>query len=188
MNVPFAFLMGERLYLRPLLLSDAQGDYPSWFNDADVCAGNSHHVFAYTPNDAEDYIRRVNASTDALALAVVLIDGHKHIGNITLQRIDWVGRSAEFATVIGDKSAWGQGYATESWQLLFRHGFEALNLHRIYFSTYDNNDPVKRLAMKMGMTEEGRRRDAVFKGGRYLDVVEYGVLRTEFEAAVGGEK
>ena len=188
MKPPFGFLIGERLYLRPLLLSDAQGPYPQWFNDAEVCAGNSHHVFTYTPAVAEDYIRRVNESRDTLALAIVLIDADRHIGNIALQHIDWISRSAEFAIVIGDKEAWHKGYAIEGSRLLCGHGFSAMNLHRIACGTFDNNEPMKKLAYSLGMKEEGRRREAIFKDGRYLDVVEYGVLRTEFEAAVGGEK
>ena len=30
------------------------------------------------------------------------------------------------------------------------------------------------------MREEGLRREAIYKNGRYLDIVEYGVLRHEF--------
>lgn len=184
MNPPFAFLTGERLYLRPLLLADTQGPYPQWFNDEEVCAGNSHHAFPYTLAGAEDYIRSLHNSTDTLALAIVLRDGDRHIGNIALQHIDWISRSAEFAIVIGDKDAWHKGYAAESGRLLSNHGFSAMNLHRIACGTFDNNVPMKRLAIGLGMKEEGRRREAIFKDGRYLDVVEYGVLRAEYEDSV----
>jgi len=34
------------------------------------------------------------------------------------------------------------------------------------------------------MIEEGVRRQAAYKDGRYLDVVEYGLLRAEFERRV----
>lgn len=30
------------------------------------------------------------------------------------------------------------------------------------------------------MVEEGRRREALFKNGQYVDIMEYGVLRDEF--------
>jgi RimJ/RimL family protein N-acetyltransferase len=183
-----AFLRGERLYLRPLLASDSQGAYPEWFNDAEVSAGNSHHVFPYAPDSAASYIRGVEASRDTLALAIVLIQGDKHVGNISLQRIDWVSRSAELAIVIGEKGAWNQGYALESSALLCSHGFQAMNLHRISCGTFATNEPMKRLAISLGMTQEGVRREAAFKNGRYLDVVEYGVVRAEYERASGRKK
>jgi RimJ/RimL family protein N-acetyltransferase len=187
MTQPFAFLKGKRLYLRPLLLADCEGPYPQWFNDEEVCAGNSHHVFPYTQASAEEYVRSVNASTDAVALAVVLLDDNRHIGNIALQRIDLINRSAEFAIVIGDKEAWHHGYALESSLLLCRHGFATMNLHRISCATLDNNESMKRLAISLGMTEEGRRRQAAFKDDGYVDVVEYGVLKTEFDANQAGK-
>lgn len=181
MSGTFTFLTSERLYLRPLLVADSQGPYPRWFNDEQVCAGNSHHVFPYTPDSADGYIRGLGASTDTIALAIVLAQSDEHIGNISLQRIDWVSRSAELAIVIGEKTAWHQGYAMESSRLLCSHGFRTMNMHRISCATFHNNEPMKRLAIALGMREEGRRREAAFKNGRYLDVVEYGVLRAEYE-------
>ena len=186
MSAGFAFLSTERLYLRPLLLTDVQGTYPQWFNDEDVGAANTHHVFPFTPSDAEAYIRALHASRNAIVLAIVLREGDRHIGNTSLQNIEWVHRSADFAIVIGDKGVWNQGYATECARLMFHHGFSTLNLHRIAFGTFDNNEAVKRFAINLGMKEEGCRREAVYKNGRYLDVVEYGVFQAEFEATQGG--
>src|SRR5436190_11475099 len=105
------FLVGPRLFLRTLTEADADGPYPSWLNDPEVCRGNSHHVFPYTREAALAYIRRVAEARDELVLAVVLHEGDRHIGNIALHNIRPVYRSAELAILIGDRSAWGKGYA-----------------------------------------------------------------------------
>ena len=175
------FLTGERLYLRPLLEADAQGPYLAWFNDEEVCRGNSHRVFPFTPGAAQDYIAHAGKTRDALILAIILHEDDRHIGNISLQGINWVSRSAEFAIVIGDKTAWGKGYAREAARLLLDHGFRALNLHRVGCGTYEGNAAMARLALSLGMKKEGRRRQAAFKDGRYVDVIEYGVPRNEYE-------
>jgi [ribosomal protein S5]-alanine N-acetyltransferase len=175
------FLEAKRLYLRSLAETDAAEPYVSWFNDQEVCAGNSHHVFPYTSADAATYVAHARSTRDALILAIVLWEGHTHIGNIALQSIHSVHRTAEFAIVIGDKTAWGKGYAKESGRLLCDHGFSAMNLHRIGCGTFEDNLAMRRLASYLGMKEEGRRRQAVFKRGRYLDLIEYGVLRIEYE-------
>jgi RimJ/RimL family protein N-acetyltransferase len=39
---------------------------------------------------------------------------------------------------------------------------------------------MRRIALDLGMREEGRRREAAFKDGRFVDCVEFGVLRAEF--------
>ena len=39
---------------------------------------------------------------------------------------------------------------------------------------------MRKLAAYLGMKEEGQRRQARYKLGRYVDVVEFGLLRDEF--------
>ena len=178
-----AFLSGERLLLRPLVEADADGPYVAWFNDAEVCRGNSHHVFPYTREQALGYIRQSAQSREMLVLAMVLKGDQRHIGNITLQGIHSLNRSAEFAIVIGDKTTWGKGYGYEAAALLFEHAFQTLNLRRIACGTFRDNEGMIKLAAALGMKQEGVRRQAVFKEGQYQDVIEYGLLREEFSEA-----
>ncbi|MBM4229579.1 MAG: GNAT family N-acetyltransferase [Gammaproteobacteria bacterium] len=44
---------------------------------------------------------------------------------------------------------------------------------------------MQKLARALGMQEEGRRRSALFLEGAWVDVLEYGVLRDEFEMGAG---
>jgi len=182
MNISIPFLSGEKIYLRPLLPNDADGPYVNWFNDEDVCSGNGHHIFPYTPQEAQDYIQFASKTREHLILAIVTQDKHQHVGNIALQNIHPVFHSAEFSIVIGEKSVWGQGVGKEAGKLLCDHGFNALNLHRIYCGTFENNIAMQRLALYLGMKQEGIRRQAAFKNGKYLDIIEYGVLKHEYEA------
>ncbi len=174
------FLQGRKVVLRPLRREDAFGPYADWFNDERVCAGNGHHRFPYSREQALRYIERAHASRTALILAIVRRRDGRHIGNVALQKMDPVSHCGEFAIVIGDRSCWGRGYSKEAAELLLRHAFCTLNLHRVYCGTYQTNVPMKRLARFLGMRQEGRRRQAAFKQNRYLDVVEYGVLKAEF--------
>jgi [ribosomal protein S5]-alanine N-acetyltransferase len=178
-----AFLVGERVYLRALRDEDADGPYAGWFNDEETCRGNSHHQFPYTKHAALDYIRAVRSRRDCLVLAIALRSDDRHVGNISLQAIDGTYRSAELAFVIGEPDARGKGYGREAGRLVVGHGFRALNLHRIYCGTFETNEAMRRLAKDLGMREEGRRRDAAFKDGRFVDLIEFGVLESEFESA-----
>jgi RimJ/RimL family protein N-acetyltransferase len=173
-------LVGERVYLRALDESDVDGDYVAWLNDPEVCQFNAHHVFPYDRAAALSYIAAAKNAKNAVIVAVCLKDGDKHIGNLSLQSISPVYRSAEYAVLMGDRASWGKGYAKEASLLIMRHGFRELNLHRVHCGTSEENVPMQRLARFMGMKEEGRRRQAMFKHGRFLDVIEYGVLRDEF--------
>ena len=174
------FLSGKTVNLRGLLLSDLEGPYVSWLNDAEVCRYNSHHVFPYSREQAEDYIKSVYAGKTILALAIVLKESGEHIGNIALQNIHPLARSAEFAILVGAKDQWGKGFAKEAAKLICRHGFNELNLHRIYCGTNAENNGMQKLASYLGMQLEGRSREAQFKDGRFVDVLHYGLLRSEF--------
>jgi ribosomal-protein-alanine N-acetyltransferase len=176
------FLTGSRLYLRTLREEDVDGPYLTWLNDAAVCQGNSHHVYPYTRPQALEYVRQATTSTRELILAVVHIETDRHIGNVALSGINAIYRTAEFSILLGDATIWGKGFGREAGRLLLAHGFYALNLNRVGCGTFATNEGMKKLARELGMKEEGVRRQAAWKDGRFVDVVEFGILREEFEA------
>lgn len=176
----YPFLIGDKIYLRGLCLDDLEGNYIQWLNDAEVCRYNSHHVFPYYREKAESYIKNTSNNKNAIVLAIVSKDNDSHIGNISLQDINYINRSAEFAILTGERDYWRKGYSKEAAFLLIKHGFMIMNLHRIYCGTSSNNIPMQRLALSLGMTEEGRRCEAMFKNGQYHDIIEYGILKSKF--------
>lgn len=174
------FLETERFALRPLEKQDVEGPYVTWLNDEEASRGNSHHVFPYTIDNAIQYIESTHGSKKDLVLAITVKESKKHIGNITLQGIHWINRTAEFAILIGEKDWWGKGVGKEAGLQIVRHGFETLGLNKIQCGTFESNEGMIRLAGALGMEPEGRRRQAVFKGGRFQDVLEFGVLKNEW--------
>ena len=174
------FLTGERVYLRGLEELDLNGNYIQWLNDEEVCKYNSHHIFPYGKQKALEYIKRVNFSNRFLVLAVVLKENDIHIGNIALQNINYINQNAEYAILFGEKDYLGKGYAKEASLLVLRHGFLELNLRRIYCGTSEENIPMQKLAGYLGMKTEGVRREALFKNGKFMNIVEFGILKDEF--------
>jgi len=61
-------------------------------------------------------------------------------------------------------------------------------LDHVYCGTASSNVGMKRLAIQMGMAEEGRRRKHLFLNRKWGDVIEYGVLRDEFKGEVSGTR
>ena len=171
-----AFLETERLILRPLVEADADGSYPGWFNDEATCAGNSHHVYPYTESQALDYIRSLSGDRSCVVLAMETKADKVHVGNVSLQQIHPVHRSAELAIIMGEPSARGKGLGEEACRALISHGFKALNLRRIQCGTLATNHGMVALALKLGFVQEGVRTQAAFKSGAYVDVVEFGLL------------
>lgn len=181
-STPFPiFLSGEKVLLRPLAEEDASGHYPEWLNDQVVCAGNSHGSYPYAKEQALEFIRANRGRKDALVLAVVEKSSGRHVGNVALQAINPIARSAEIAVLLGEKDVWGKGIGTEAVTMLVRHAFLTLNLHRVYFGTPASNIGMQKIGAALGMRKEGCRREAFYKNGTYEDIWEYGLLRSEVD-------
>ena len=173
--------VGKSVYLRPIELSDADGDYPSWLNDPEVCRYNSHGESLYTREMAQSYIKSVMDNPNTAVFAICLRADDRHVGNIALQQISLKNRNAELAILIGDPSVYGSGIGYEAGVLLVEYAFGTLKLHRLYCGTHAENIGMQKLALKLGMREEGRRREALWKNAQFADIVEYGLLNTVSE-------
>jgi len=170
----FFFLEGENIGLRRITENDDLTNYVKWFNNQEVTKYSTHGKFPTTEKDIRSYISSINNTS--LHLSVFFKENGEHIGNMALQSIDMISRSAEFAVIMGESKYWGKGYSFEAATLMIRHGIDRLNIRRIYCGTADENVGMKKLAIKLGMSEEGRRREAFFFEGKYTDIVEYGIV------------
>ena len=166
--------------LRPFGREHVTQEYIDWFNDPEVTEYNRHGSVKYTLELALEYLDEVQHSSGSIVFAIIAKDTNRHIGNISLQKIDLLSRNAEYAVIIGNKEYWGKGIAKEASRLILQHGFKELNLHRIYCGTPVKNIPMKKLAASLGFVQEGIRKEAMFKNGEFVDVIEYGLLKRKF--------
>ena len=155
-----------------------------WINDPEVNEG----LAIYLPmslRDEEQWFEQMAQRDQAekpMAIEAREGEGWKLIGNCSVFNIEWTNRSAELGIAIGEKSVWNQGYGTETMQLLLQHGFETLNLNRIYLRVYSTNLRAMRAYEKAGFVLEGTLREAVYKHGNYADVHIMSVLRSEWKS------
>ena len=174
------FLKGENYILRPLTIEDVHGNYKNWLNDPEVNLYNTHARFPITEKYLIDYVNSLNNLNNIVVLAIIdPLENNKHIGNISLQSINWIDRTSEIAFILGEKDYWGKGVMFECGKLLIDHAFKTLNLNRIACGTSSLNVGMQKLATKLGMSKEGIRRNAIFKNGIYADIIEYGILNNQ---------
>jgi len=104
----------------------------------------------------------------------------EYLGGVGLMHIDQRNRSAELGILVARPDDWGKGYGSEAALLMMRHGFEELNLHRIHLRVYDFNERGQKSYVKLGFSEEGRQRQALYRHGAWHDVVMMSILADEF--------
>ncbi|SKB33278.1 GNAT family N-acetyltransferase [Malaciobacter marinus] len=173
------FLESQRLYLRPLCIEDSNTNYVNWLNDEEVCKFNAHHRFVNTKEKTQEYIQNINSSNSNLVLAICLKENNQHIGNVSIQNINFIDSNAEFAIIMGEKNYHGKGFAYEASKLIIEHAFNSLNLHRVYCGTSKENISMQKLAKKLHMKEEGILKQAIFKNGKYLDIILYAIIKNQ---------
>lgn len=94
--------------------------------------------------------------------------------------IEWNHGNARFRLAIGSSDDRGKGYGSEALKMLLRYAFEELNLYRLTGDTVEFNTGAQKFAEKHGFTLEVRRREAIYRDGRYWDALTYGILAEEW--------
>ena len=175
-------IFGNRIRLRKLERTDLP-KFVEWLNDPEVRAG----IGSFLPlsQDEEDrwYEKMLGRAPEEhiLVIEVREEDRWQMIGSTSFFDIHWRNRKAEFGILIGDKAYWNQGYGTETARLMLKHGFETLNLNRIYLKVFTTNPRAKRAYEKAGYVLEGRLRQTDFRDGQYVDDLIMSVLREEWK-------
>jgi len=174
------FIIGKSVYLRSLTLDDVDNDYYEWFNDKDTSKGNAHGIIPETKDRAIAFYNDLQNNKNIVHFAIVDIKTNQHIGCCSLQSINWVYRSAEMARIIGEKKFRGKGIGTEVGKLLLEYAFNTLNLHKIWLGNIALNEAALKSKSNLNFKTDGVLRDAVFKNGRYYDVVISSILKHEY--------
>lgn len=148
-------------------------------NDWEVTQFLGGFSMGYAPEDLKEWVERHRKLTNEVIWIIAEKSTDLCLGHVGLYNIDHRVRKAEFAILIGDKTQWGKGLGTQVSKSVINYGFEQLNLHRIELDVVSNNPRAVQLYEKLGFRHEGIRRDAQFRDGLYVDVINMGLLEHE---------
>jgi RimJ/RimL family protein N-acetyltransferase len=95
--------------------------------------------------------------------------------------VDYISRHARVGWDIFSKHR-GNGLGRRLVEAGAAFSFEILNLNRLSAEILDGNERSRRCAAAAGFLSEGRLRNAVYKNGRYVDSLLFGLLRSDLPA------
>ncbi len=127
-----------------------------------------------------------NCKNDLSALRyVICTEEDGPVGLIGLRNIDWKNGVADGGGMrIAKKNIRTRGLATDAWLTLMRYSFEELRLNRVNGSALTYNIPSQRVCAKVGFKQEGIMREAVYKNGKFHDLILYGCLKSDYEELI----
>lgn len=174
-------LKGNQIYLRELRFTDWI-DVHAYASQERVC-----RFQAWGPNTEEQtqaFVKQIIEDAQEVprtrfAYAIVELNTQKMNGMIEFNIRSFIDRSGEIGYSV-HPDYWGQGVATEASGLLLKFGFEELLLHRIYATCDPRNMGSSRVLSKIGMTYEGRLRDALLIRDGWRDSLVFSMLEQEW--------
>lgn len=177
---PVFNIVGHKVALGPLR-KDLVPTYTRWYNNFYTL-----RTLGTTPvpltleQDEKQHERLVASSATEISFTVYERENSRPIGNAGLMDVDYRNRTAELGLIIAELDARGQGYGTETTQLVLDYAFTALGLHNVMLTVFEFNLAGIRTYTKAGFKEFGRQRESIFMGGKLWDNIFMECLSTEW--------
>lgn len=167
----------HRLVLRAFRPNDAD-IMLAFMNDAEVQA---HITFDPVVPRTEKWKENPQkwAEESGLFVVVELKQTGEMMGSLSLDTGVPKNRNATLGIALGRKFM-GKGYGTEAMRWAVGYGFKELGLHRVQLNVNETNERALAAYRKVGFVEEGRLRKALWKGGKFVDIVWMGILQDEW--------
>jgi len=171
---------GKKIRLRSMEESDIKLKV-DWFNDPDI----NKTLVVTEKFELEKSIQWFKKAVKDKSRCDFVIDTDrgKPIGLVGLMHIDNIHSTAEIYLVIGEKSYWGKGVMLEAEELLIGWAFDKFGLHKISAPSLAENIASIITMKKLGFKIEGTLRHEMFLHGKRVDMIQLGLLRSEFKPA-----
>jgi|SRR5690625_2190657 len=170
----------ERLLLRPVTLADAKDLYEYASDEENVYFVSFEQY--QSVDDAYYSIANFFMASPLGKYGIELKEENKMVGTIDLFNISSRKMSAEMGYILNPKYH-RQGIMTEAGKALLALAFEELELEKVSALCDSRNVASAGVMKKLGMTQEATfRHHSLSKDGKWIDMLEFAILRDEYLA------
>lgn len=180
MNDP-VILEGNKVILRRITMEDAGPLYLSWLNDDEVTKGLDTIAKPYTEEMMRKYVKDILANENTYMFMVIEKESGKAIGTAKIHNISTKNGTCNLGMMLGDKTTWGKGYGQDTYNTAIDYAFTKLGIRKIWEMANADNVASLSMCRKAGFQEEGRLKDQVFSGGKYVDKILLGLFATNWK-------
>ncbi len=172
---------GRNILLRYAQESDLD-EYFTFLQDSEMnrLTGSQGEI---TRDQTAVWIKKISVvSSERVDFMILLKRTNELLGEVVLNEIDSINRSANIRIGIQKSQHRGKGYGTEALIEMLRYGFNTLNLHRIHLGVYTFNPRAIHVYEKIGFKREGVERDSLYLDGEFHDMITMSILEDEFRS------
>lgn len=170
--------MGDRVRLRRLRDDDRRWLLELAQDPDGALVGNAGPPEPWSEADLDAYLERHARS---LLYAIETVPGGELVGRCILKDHDHKNRHAAVGVTL-HPDHWDRGYGTQAVALLVDHGFRHYDLHKVKLDVAAVNERAVAVYEKLGFQVDAREREARYRDGGYVDVLDMSLRRTVWDA------
>lgn len=171
-------IYGNKVVLRAMEKSDCELAR-EMFNDPEIEKLVIGWSFPLSEYSQEQWFMNHHADQNNFRFVIETPEDGK-VGIATLTDIDWKNRRAVHGIKLAKGKNRSKGIGTDTVMAIMRYAFDELGFHRLDGSWFEDNTASIRLYTRLGWKAEGIRREYIYKGGVYKDLVMVGILASDY--------
>lgn len=172
-------LKGERIYLRPIMESDAPILLKSTKEEEIRYMTGTKSTFSL--EQIKSYINKISNDPSRNDFAICLKETDQMIGELSITDIEEDAKKAGLRISMNSIELTGKGYGTEAIKLVLKFVFEDLKLNRLQLEVFSHNLRGIRTYEKVGFIKEGTLREALNYNGKYSDEIIMSILKKDYK-------
>jgi RimJ/RimL family protein N-acetyltransferase len=179
------FWKGSKTRLRPLCLSDLEYLYTRTLDSFSRQNLILKMEMPITLEAIKERIEKHAKCQSVSGLVLFLIENHSQdrVGILSWHSCDEKNGTFSFGISI-DKESQRCGYAFDAVLTLLRFAFWEKRYHKCHTSCLKKNSMMIALNRKLGLREEGTRKEQWFIDGNFVDDIIWGMTRDEFDVVM----
>lgn len=179
-------IVSDHYYLNEIRIDDV-ADIAVQLNDRWIHECTSSIPYPYTEQHAKEFVSKVTVANDEA-------NGHSHFAlrnsdDRLIGCMGFLGICRGHKTELGywlGRDYRGKGIISAAIPVLCAYAFESWSLIKISAQVFSFNDASCKVLEKSGFVREGMLRCHIQKNGKFVDSIQYGLLRDEFAGKHSG--
>ena len=173
-------ITGENIVLRAISINDA-ALLLELINDPDTEIMLGGASFPVSLSEQEKWIEKQSGRNDILRCIIAnKNDIQTGLGTIILSDIDRKNGVAQVHLKMDKVMGRRKGYGTDALKTIVKYAFDEMRLNCIYAEILEYNINSQKLFEKCGFHIDGVLRSRVYKGGNFVNVLSYSILREDW--------
>ena len=127
----------------------------------------------------EKWFETVSLSNKSRRYSIFHANSGSFIGIFRLDNIDYINRNLCVGLDIVSEMR-GRGFAKGIYKYFMDYYFLQHGFQRLYLTVLSDNKIALNLYSSLGFVEEGRQREAIFRNGKFIDLICMSVLSHEY--------